>query len=126
MKRKILFALLLCLALALCLTACGTTKVTGEGVYEEESGCEHRSIGFREIRERTCTQTGIDEEYCLDCGEVFGTHEDPEPLGHEFVNYYWPYTEATCSTPDIYVYYCECRISEITGSNHWNLNRASI
>lgn len=70
----------------------------------------------RIIKEPTCTETGLAEDYCLECGEV-NPDIQPRviaPLGHDFTKKVVD-REANCLEPELYHYECaraNCDASE--------------
>ncbi len=91
MKKKIVWLLgSLLLAASLLLTGCGSTKEeekpteTTKAAVQTE--CRHEETEWDIVREATCTEDGLRNSKCADCGEILASGDVIKAKGHSFAD----------------------------------------
>lgn len=78
---KKLFALLLAVLMLCALCACGEEAPTTSTPEESTVACAHEHCDFKETKTPTCTEKGLTQKVCTDCGAVLEETESPA-VGH--------------------------------------------
>ena len=82
------------------------TCVCGDTYTETIKATGHKNTIFITELKPTCTEPGSEDEYCLDCSELVGTHEIPA-LGHDDSGEWIVEKAATCTENGSKVLYCK-------------------